>query len=182
MNQAAGIAAWRWLFIIEGIPSVISSFLVFFFLPDYPETAGWLSEAERALAVARLQHEGSKGNDRSMTWADAKATLTDWRLYAHYAIYFAISPPFASLSLFTPSITLGLGYRDLTAQLMTVPPWAVAYVCQILVALSADRFNARGFHAAGAALVGAIGFIVSAALPPDAYKARCGGQVRLYKL
>ncbi|KAJ3484016.1 hypothetical protein NLG97_g7163 [Lecanicillium saksenae] len=185
MNEAAGIAGWRWLFIIEGIPSVLSSFLVFFFLPDYPETAGFLSEDERALAVARLQHEGSKGKDRSMTWADAKATLTDWRLYAHYAIYFAISPPFASLSLFTPSITLGLGYHDLTAQLMTVPPWAVAYVamayiitvCQILVALSADRFNARGYHAAGAALVGAIGFIVSAALPPDSYKARYGGLI-----
>lgn len=127
MNQTAGIAGWRWLFIIEGIPSVLSSFLVLFFLPDYPETAGWLTDEERALAVGRLQHEGSKGHDRSMTWADAKATLTDWRLYAHYAIYFAISPPFASLSLFTPSITLGLGYRDLTAQLMTVPPWAVAY-------------------------------------------------------
>ncbi len=127
MNQTAGIAGWRWLFILEGIPSVLSSFLVLFFLPDYPETAGWLTEAERALAVGRLRLEGSKGHDRSMSWADARATLTDWRLYAHYAIYFAISPPFASLSLFTPSITLGLGYRDLTAQLMTVPPWAVAY-------------------------------------------------------
>ncbi|KAM3546324.1 hypothetical protein ARSEF1564_000812 [Beauveria bassiana] len=177
MNQTAGIAGWRWLFIIEGIPSVLSSVLVLLFLPDYPETAGWLTDEERALAVARLQHEGSKGHDRSMTWQDAKATLTDWRLYAHYAIYFAISPPFASLSLFTPSITLGLGYRDLTAQLMTVPPWAVAYVCQILVALSADRFNARGYHAAGAALVGAAGFILSASLPPDAFKSRYGGLI-----
>lgn len=127
MNQAANLAGWRWLFIIEGIPSVLSSLLVLFFLPDYPETAGWLTEAERALAVARLADEGSKGHHPSMTWADARATLTDWRLYAHYAIYFALSPPFASLSLFSPSITLGLGYKDLTAQLMTVPPWAVAY-------------------------------------------------------
>lgn len=127
MNQAQGLAGWRWLFIIEGIPSCLSAFLVLFFLPDYPESAAWLSESEKDLAVQRLYHEGSKGHHPSMTWQDAKATLTDWRLYAHYLIYFGLSPPFASLSLFSPSITSGLGYVDLKAQLMTVPPWVVAY-------------------------------------------------------
>ncbi|KAL6794459.1 major facilitator superfamily domain-containing protein [Trichoderma sp. SZMC 28012] len=177
MNQAQGLAGWRWLFIIEGIPSCLSAFLVFFFLPDYPESATWLSEPEKDLAVQRLFYEGSKGHHPSMTWQDAKATLTDWRLYAHYLIYFAVSPPFASLSLFSPSITSGLGYVDLKAQLMTVPPWAVAYVCQVLVAISADHFNARGIHAAGAAMVGAIGFIISAALPATSYKSRYGGLI-----
>ncbi|KAM0459785.1 hypothetical protein ACHAPV_000036 [Trichoderma viride] len=177
MNQTGGLAGWRWLFILEGIPSCLSAFLVFFFLPDYPESAGWLTEAEKDIAVQRLYHEGSKGDHPSMTWQDAKSTLTDWRLYAHYVMYFAVSPPFASLSLFAPSITSGLGYVDLKAQLMTVPPWVVAYVCQIFVAVSADRFNARGLHAAGCALVGAIGFIISAALPEDSYKARYGGLI-----
>lgn len=127
MDQTGGLAGWRWLFILEGIPSCLSAFLVFFFLPDYPESAGWLTESEKDLAVQRLYHEGSKGHHPSMTWQDAKSTLTDWRLYAHYIMYFAVSPPFASLSLFSPSITSGLGYVDLKAQLMTVPPWVVAY-------------------------------------------------------
>ncbi|OTA08192.1 MFS permease [Trichoderma parareesei] len=145
MNQVHGLAGWRWLFILEGIPSCLSAFLVLFFLPDYPESATWLSEQEKDLAIQRLFHEGSKGHHPSMTWQDAKATLTDWRLYAHYAIYFAVSPPFA--------------------------------ICQVLVAISADRFNARGYHAAGAALVGAVGFIASAALPATSYKARYGGLI-----
>lgn len=50
-------------------------------------------------------------------------------------------------------------------------------VCQILVAWSADHFNARGIHTALAALVGAGGFIVSAALPADAYAGRYGGLI-----
>jgi hypothetical protein len=54
-----------------------------------------------------------------MTWVDAKATLTDWRLYAHYIIYFCKAVPFSSLSLFTPSITSGLGYTSVEAQLMS---------------------------------------------------------------
>lgn len=86
MNQAHGLSAWRWLFIIEGAPSCASAFLVWFFLPDYPETASWLSAEEKELAMQRLQNEGSKGAAHAMTWADAKEILTDWRLYAHYIV------------------------------------------------------------------------------------------------
>ena len=93
----------------------------------WPERASWLSESEKDLAAQRLYLEGSKGSASSMTWDDIKSTLTDWRLYGHYAIYFAVSLPFSSLSLFSPSIVEGLGFHDLQAQLLTVPPWAAAY-------------------------------------------------------
>ncbi|KKY35272.1 putative major facilitator superfamily transporter [Diaporthe ampelina] len=148
MNQAHGLSGWRWLFIIEGAPSCLSAFFVLFFLPDFPETVSWLSGEERALALRRLHVEGSKGLRQSDWWHDTKTTLLDWRLWGHYAVYFGISTPFSSLSLFTPSITAGLGYKDLQAQLMSVPPYAVAYVVQILVSWSADRFNSRGLHSA----------------------------------
>ncbi|PGH00204.1 hypothetical protein AJ80_09212 [Polytolypa hystricis UAMH7299] len=174
MNGTRGLSAWRWLFILEGIPSCASAALVFFFLPDYPETAHWLFPEEKELAKERLRVDGSKGDSASMTWADAKVTLTDWRLYAHYTIYFGISTPFSSLSLFTPSITAGLGYSDLRAQLMTVPPYAVAYVVTVSVACSADYFNARALHSAIFSLVGAVGFLASAVLPADAYLSRYG--------
>lgn len=85
MNGTHGMSAWRWLFIIEGIPSCLSSFLVFIFLPDYPESVKWLSQDEKDLAVTRLATEGSKGHDKGLTWKEAKETLCTWRLYAHYA-------------------------------------------------------------------------------------------------
>ncbi|OKL62695.1 hypothetical protein UA08_01155 [Talaromyces atroroseus] len=170
LNMSHGLSAWRWLFIIEGAPSCFSAFLIFFLLPDYPETAHWLTAEEKQLAKQRLRLEGSQGSAKAMTWKDAKSVLTDWRLYAHYAVYFGISTPFSSLSLFTPSITAGLGYKGLKAQLMTVPPYAVAYVVTIAVAGSADHFNARGIHSAVFAFIGAMGFLASAVLPPDAYQ------------
>ncbi|KAE8148398.1 MFS transporter [Aspergillus avenaceus] len=196
MNKVHGLSAWRWLFIIEGAPSCASAFLVWFFLPDYPETASWLSIEEKELAAQRLQDEGSKGAASAMSWQDAKEVLTDWRLYAHYAVslfsfsefngppnqtmslyekvYFGISTPFSSLSLFTPAITSGLGYSNLRAQLMTVPPWAVAYVVTTAAAWSADHFNSRGLHSAIFSFIGAMGFLASAVLPADAYLHRYG--------
>lgn len=189
MNGVGGLSAWRWLFILEGAPSCLSAVGVWFLLPDYPEE--WFGKGSREGEVARerLRVEGSKSQDGSMSRKDAVETLTDWRLYGHYVIYFGVGVPFSSLSLFTPSITAGLGYTDLRAQLMTVPPYAVAYgecssllsmmmlmiaVVQIFVSWSADRFNARGFHSAAFALVGGIGFMASALLPPDAYLQRYG--------
>ncbi|KAH7396070.1 MFS transporter [Cadophora sp. MPI-SDFR-AT-0126] len=174
MNKTAGLEAWRWLFILEGVPSVLSSVLVWFFLPDYPETAKWLSVEEKELAAARLLLNGSHGGTKNMTWADAKATLTDWRLYAHYIIYFCKAVPFSSLSLFTPSITSGLGYTSVQAQLMSVPPYAAAYIATIIVALSSDRYGTRALHSVVFMIVGAIGFIASALLPATAYTARYG--------
>ncbi|KAK7728519.1 hypothetical protein SLS57_002407 [Botryosphaeria dothidea] len=124
-------------------PGLIYYFIfIWFALPDYPETASWLSSEEKALAADRLRLDGSQGSAKSLTWQDAKETLTDWRLYLHYALYFGISAPYSSLSLFTPSITSGLNYQGLKAQLMTVPPYAVAYVVTVAVAWSADHFNA----------------------------------------
>jgi MFS family permease len=127
MNGASGLSAWRWLFILEGLPSCLSAFAVYFLLPDFPEEWSRLTTKEKDIAVARLHTEGSKSSHHSMTWHEAKGTLLDWRLYGHYAIYFGVSTPFSSLSLFTPTITAGLGFLDLKAQLMTVPPYAVAY-------------------------------------------------------
>ncbi|KAK9851236.1 uncharacterized protein MYU51_010951 [Penicillium brevicompactum] len=158
MNGAHGLSAWRWLFIIEGAPSCASAFLVWFLLPDYPETANWLTIEEKELAAQRLALEGSKGSAHAMSWKDAKETLTDWRL----------------LSLFTPAITSGLGYSNLRAQLMTVPPYAVAYVVTITVAWSADHFNSRGLHSAVFSFIGAMGFLASAVLPASSYLSRYG--------
>ena len=174
MYQVSGLSAWRWLFILEGIPSCLSSFLVWFLLPDYPEEASWLSPAEKVVAEARLHNQSSNGKAKSLDWATAKATLTDWRLYGHYAIYIGISAPFLCSRSSHPLSPAGLGFTSLRAQLMTVPPYAVAYVVTLTVAWSADHFNARALHSAVFSTIGAIGFMASALLPADAYQSRYG--------
>ncbi|KAK9770968.1 putative Major facilitator superfamily (MFS) profile domain-containing protein [Seiridium cardinale] len=65
-------------------------------------------------------------------------------------------------------------FTNLRAQLITVPPYAAAYVVTLLVSWSADHFNARAFHSAVFATIGAVGFLVAALLPPDYYVQRYG--------
>lgn len=86
MNQVSGLSGWRWLFLLEGLPSLLSSVLVWFFLPDYPETAPWLTAEEKDLASMRLLYQASHGSGKSLTWNEAKSTLTEPRLWCHYFV------------------------------------------------------------------------------------------------
>jgi MFS family permease len=94
MNGVGGLSAWRWLFILEGVPSCVYALLVWHVMPDYPECASWLSVEEKKLAEKRLRIEGSKGSSPDLTWKDTKVALTDWRLYGHYLVrlFFGTSP------------------------------------------------------------------------------------------
>ncbi|PMD45553.1 MFS general substrate transporter [Hyaloscypha variabilis F] len=171
MNGAGGLEGWRWLFILEGVPSVICGIVIFFFLPQYPESASWLNEEEKKLQLTRMGVNCSHGGEK-LSWEDAKHTLKDLRLWIHYITYLALGVGVSSLSLFSPTIVQGLGYENLEAQLFTVPPYACAYVVTFAAAMISDRYKARGLVAGTSFVIGAISFIVQAALPGEAFKTR----------
>ncbi|KNG83782.1 MFS transporter [Aspergillus nomiae NRRL 13137] len=171
LNGARGLEGWRWLFLVEGVPTIAAGLLVFLFLPSYPEKVGWLTDEEKKFQALRLAGDGSSGEDK-LNWKDAKETLLTGRLYLHYLTYLTISAGVASLSLFAPTIILGLGYTDLQAQLFTVPPYAVAYVVTLGLAWLSDRLKCRGAIACGSQLVAFVAFAIQASLPVKAYTAR----------
>ncbi|KIP03695.1 hypothetical protein PHLGIDRAFT_228405 [Phlebiopsis gigantea 11061_1 CR5-6] len=173
MNGVHGLQGWRWLFILEGIPSCVCAIVCFFFFPDFPEIARWLSDEERQLATERIKGVAALGHAR-ITWQETKETLLDWRIYLHYVAYIGLSPPFSSLTLFTPTLVAGLGYEGLTAQLFTVPPFAVAFVVTVAMAWIADKRAQRGWVSFISLFTGGIAFLIQGALPSHAFKARYG--------
>lgn len=71
----------------------------------------------------------------------------------------------SSLSLFAPTIVSGLGYKNLQAQLFTIPPYAVAYVVTLVLAMISDHKKTRGLVAGGCFLFGTIAFIIQGESP-----------------
>ena len=159
MNRVHGLEAWRWLFILEGLPSCLCALLVFIYFPDFPETDRWLSPEERALAIARIKDVSSLGHAK-ITWADARATLLDWRLYLHYIMFVTICVPFSSISLFAPTIVEGLGYEGLDAQLFTVPPYAFAFFATMLCAWVTDKYECRSWGVMSMLAISGIAFLL----------------------
>lgn len=72
-----------------------------------------LSADEKALVQTRLAGDNASHGAHRLTWAEARETLVDWRLYLHYLAYIGISAPFSSLSLFAPTIVSGLNYKGM---------------------------------------------------------------------
>ncbi|KAF9254253.1 MFS transporter, partial [Marasmius fiardii PR-910] len=171
MNGIQGLQAWRWLFFIEGVPSCILAVIIFFFFPDFPEVARWLSATEKDIVVTRLKGVASLGHDK-ITWKDSKETLLDWRLYIHYWIMICVSVPFSSISLFAPTIVTGLGYHGLEAQLFTVPPYAIAFAVTVTVSWLGDKYGAYSLCNAICLLIAGTCFLVEGALEPTAFTSR----------
>ena len=78
---------------------MLLSVVIWNIFPDFPETALWLNEDERILAVARLGPSSeSKSTNKDLSWEIVKETLMDWRLWIHYFVsihfYLTISQPF----------------------------------------------------------------------------------------
>lgn len=85
MDGARGIAAWQWLFIIEGVVTIGIAFIAYFILPNFPRTTHWLSEEERALAIWRLEEDIGEDDwidsEHQSFWQGAKLAFSDVKTY-----------------------------------------------------------------------------------------------------
>ncbi|KAJ5278666.1 hypothetical protein N7478_004038 [Penicillium angulare] len=164
LNGSGGLQAWRWLFIIEGLPCILLAVAIFLFLPSYPEKAKWLTAEDMAILKASFGKNMARGDDK-LNWADAKATLKEPRLWVHYMIYLCAGIGVSSLSLFAPSIVEGIGYAGLEAQLFTIPPYVCAYAVALGAAYLSDRFETRGLIAAIFSFIAFVTFLIPACVP-----------------
>lgn len=124
----------------------------YFFLHDYPDTAKFLTKDEREEVQRRLEHDrGSLADEFAMKYIlDA---FKDWKIWVNCFTTVGIFTGLYSVSLFMPTIVASLGYKDKMAQLMTVPPYAVACLFCVGSGFAADKCKQRG--------VFQIGFIIT---------------------
>src|ERR1700735_2588976 len=59
LDGAIGLKGWQWLFIIEGVPSILLGLVTWFYLTDRPEHAAWLSAEQTAWLAAKLESQGA---------------------------------------------------------------------------------------------------------------------------
>ncbi|KAK1986443.1 major facilitator superfamily transporter [Colletotrichum cereale] len=150
---------WRYLFIIEGAPTVLFSAVVFFYMPDSPGTANFLTEEEKTHAIERLQvYDSTKKN--GVSWKQVFAGFSDYQNYVDTAIHFCCNYSFAGLSNFLPTIVADMGYSSISAQGLTAPVYFVAFLCCIAAALVSDKYGKRGYVIAVFGILGTAGYLI----------------------
>ncbi|KAH6661984.1 MFS nicotinic acid transporter [Halenospora varia] len=150
MHGVGGLEGWRWIFILEGILTVVVAVAAFFMLYDFPGTASFLTPEERKWVEDRLKYQGSKGSGRRVAesdhfkWKYVVKAVTDWQLYLGLLMYWGIVCPLYGISLFLPTIIKQLGYTSTTAQLLTIPIYITAAILAVLVCWLSDKAAKRG--------------------------------------
>ncbi|KAF2119112.1 high-affinity nicotinic acid transporter [Lophiotrema nucula] len=161
MDHVAGIGAWAWIFILEGLASIVVSVTAYWLIYDYPATARFLTDKERDEVERRLQVDhGHLSNDFNVKYV--WQAIKDWKIYIHMLICMAGFCPIYSFSLFLPTIIKNMGYTANNAQLMSVPPYVCACFFTISASWFADRFRKRGVFLMGFQLVAILGFALLA--------------------
>jgi ACS family tartrate transporter-like MFS transporter len=158
LDGVLGLQGWQWLFLLEGIPSVLVGLLVLMLLPDRPRDARWLPPAERTSLEAALEAEGAHAAaGHGVSFRTTLANPVVWWLGA---TYFLLIMGLYGFALWLPQLIKATGeFTNFEVGLITAIPYALAAAGMVVVGRRSDRTGERHLHLALPALAGAVGFI-----------------------
>ncbi|OAP58158.1 hypothetical protein AYL99_07248 [Fonsecaea erecta] len=159
---------WRWIFIVEGIVTVVCGLLGPLLLGEFPERALWLNERERHIAMTRIANERSGHEYEHPTIRQAMRMLLDWKLGFYCLQYIITASSVYSLAYFIPIIlNQGLGFKYVLAQVLTSPPYLFTVIMTIASAWLSDKSKLRWPFLCSHSAIGITGLlIVLYAKPP----------------
>ncbi|CAG8589414.1 7270_t:CDS:10 [Ambispora gerdemannii] len=160
MHGVGGLAGWQWIFILEGLSTIVIAFAAFFWITDYARSARWLTQEEREFAEKRLKEDAGVAYIPHFDKRHLKAAFQDWKIYLAMVMSVNTGMEAYSFTLFLPVIIKGLGFERALSQLLTVPPYVLAAIVTVFVAVHSDKTGYRGPYIVVSAAVGIIGYIM----------------------
>lgn len=159
---------WRWIFIIEGIATIVAGLLAPFFLIEFPERVGFLSDRQKHIARTRVSMEKQGTQVEHPTFVQSLKMLNDWKIGIYCVQYFVAASSVYSLAFFFPIVLRqGMGFSYALSQILSSPPYVFTILASLGTAWLSDRVKLRWpiliFHST-TAVVGLL--IILYAKPP----------------
>ncbi|MFJ1260336.1 MFS transporter [Cupriavidus sp. CuC1] len=149
------LAGWKWLFMLEALPSLFLGVAILLYLDNGIQSAKWLTQAEKALLARNIAGD----NAQKVMHLSTRAFIADRRLWLMAAIYFCVVLGQYGLTFWLPTIVRKAGVADpLWVGILTALPYLCAIIALPLVGMSADRHRERRLHLAIPMLVAAAAF------------------------
>ncbi|KPI36955.1 putative transporter [Cyphellophora attinorum] len=165
MGDKAGLAAWRWLFIIEFLITIVVGGICWCFLPKTAETAWFLNAEEKETMCLRKQRDIMFRGEDKMDRKWIRPALTEPFVYMLGIAFFTSSVSVNGFNIFLPTILLGMGYANLHVNYMTIPVYVVGAISLITVVFLSDRFKRRGAFIIGCCISPVIGYLIAVGTP-----------------
>ncbi|KAG1871251.1 MFS general substrate transporter [Suillus subalutaceus] len=158
MEGIGGLHGWQWIVCFH-VSTLLVACLSFFLMHDYPETAKFLTETERAYVIDMLKQDANNLATHYHIRFVLQA-MKDYKTYIQVLIYMGLLVPVYAIALFTPTIINELGYSAAHAQLLSAPPFLAGCITTISVGVLSDKYQVRGPFIIGGAVVSIVGYIL----------------------
>src|SRR6202035_5006293 len=155
-------AGWKWLFLGEAAPAVIFGLVTYFYLPDRPAEASWLTAEEKACLDGEMRAE--KMVVEAVRHISVWQSLINWRVLALAAIHFGQAGVSVSLAVFVAQIIKSLGLTNMQTGFATVIPYAAGTIGMLIWGHYSDKYNERRWNLTGSCSVMALGCILAGVL------------------
>jgi MFS family permease len=157
LSDALKLAGWQWLFLAEGLPSILVGFWVIFYLDSCIEEAKWLTNEEKKLLASNLLAE-----DQHKTQHKLKDAFTSGTVWVLCAIYFTLMIGLYGIAFWLPTIVKAFGIKGyLGVGLITAIPYGVAVIGMIFLSRHSDKTGERRLHYVANVTAGAAGLVLS---------------------
>ncbi|KAI9002883.1 major facilitator superfamily domain-containing protein [Hyaloraphidium curvatum] len=155
-----GLSGWRWIFLVEGIPSILLGFYAYRKLHNFPDSASFLTKDERELAVKRLGAHAPSSKDPHFDWEQFTRAVRDPVLHLFCAGYVCLMSPLHANAAFMPTILRSMGFSSQATLLLSAPPHLCGLLTQIPWALHSDRSGTRWPYVMVAVAMQMVGYSV----------------------
>ncbi|KAE8155203.1 major facilitator superfamily domain-containing protein [Aspergillus avenaceus] len=170
MDGIGGKAGWRWVYIIEGLFSIICAALIWFGLPNNPAEAYFLTSEEKWMMRVRNEQRRKYMGSEEFSWEEMWLALRDPKLAFSAVTQFCQDILLYGFSTFLPTILTSIGYNSLMSNVLTVPVYIWAAIVFIAIAFAADRYSIFAYYILGANIFGIIGYILLLSVDNNAVK------------
>src|SRR4029077_10719529 len=147
LDGVMGLRGWQWLFVIEGIPSVLLGIVTWFYLTDRPEKADWLTVEQKAWLASKLKAENAA--KQAATHLTLGQALTSPKVIALSLIYFGFVGALYGMQFWLPQIVKACGLTNAQTGFVTAIPYLFGTVAMILWARHSDATRERVAHVGG---------------------------------
>lgn len=162
MDGLAGLAGWRWIFLIEGLFTVCWGFATLWIMPSTPKDVITFTAEQKEYYISRMAADKqTKKDDDKVTARDVLVCLREPHFLIIAVMSFCVGAVAQGVSYFTPSVVQTFGYSKTTTQLLTVPPFTFALIITLIAGFVADRYRQRGLVAIVTAALGVLGCILN---------------------
>jgi D-galactonate transporter len=155
LQGTLSLSGWKWLFVLEALPSLVLGVAILLYLDDSIVKAKWLTESEKTLLARNVDGD----NAHKIAHISVKSFIGDRRLWLMAGIYFCVVLGQYGLTFWLPTIIRKAGVADpLWVGAFTAIPYLCAIIALPLIGMSADRHRERRLHLAIPMLIAAAAF------------------------